>query len=116
MSAGRYNFTIERGATFSRAFTYTSPTNVPIDLSGAAIYMQIRDNYSSVTPAISLSLGSGITFTNPVLGQFTVLITASQTNGISFAQGVYDIEIVYATTTVERILEGRVKVKSQVTQ
>lgn len=116
MSAGRYNFEIEAGATFSRTITYTDATDTPVDLSGAVLRMQIRDNYSAPTAAVSIdSAGNGITMI-PVQGQFTITLTPAQTESIEFRQGVYDIEIEYSQGTVERVLEGRVKIKSQVTQ
>lgn len=118
MSAGKYNFEIEKGATFSRTFTYKDPSDVAIDLTGAVIKMQIRDNYTSETAAVNIdsdTLG-GITIADPATGEFVITITDEQTAAIPFAQGVYDIEIHYGNGSVERVLEGRVKVKSQVTQ
>ena len=46
MSAGKYNFEIEAGATFTRTITYKDSTDTAIDLTGATVRMQIRDNYS----------------------------------------------------------------------
>ena len=121
MSAGKYNFIIEKGATFTRTFTYKDPSDVAIDLTGAVIYMQIRDNYSAEVAAINIdsdNIGGngGITISDPATGVFVITITDEQTTSIPFAQGVYDIEIHYGNGSVERVLEGRVKVKPQVTQ
>lgn len=116
MSAGKYNFEIEAGATFSRTITYKDSDNDAIDLSGSTVRMQIRNNYSSSDAAISLTTPStGIAFTSNT-GEFTITMTAAQTSAFTFRQGVYDIEIEYSGGTVERILEGRVKISSQVTQ
>ena len=103
MSAGKYNFEIEKGATFSRTFTYKDPSDVVIDLTGAVIKMQIRDNYSSETAAISIdsdTLG-GIAVNDPTTGAFIITITDEQTTSIPFAQGVYDIEIFERKTVVK---------------
>jgi len=116
MSAGRYNFEIEEGATFTRTITYTDSEDTAIDISNATVRMQIRDNYSSETAAISLSSPSnGITLSNET-GKFIINITATQTESLGIKQGVYDMEVEYDTGTVERILEGRVKISRQVTQ
>ena len=115
MSAGKYNLDIEAGATFRRTITYTAANDEPVDLFGALIRMQIKDNHLSETAAISLSVSSGITITEPEDGEFVIEITAAQTESIPFRQGVYDIEIEYTEGTVERILEGRVKITPQVT-
>jgi hypothetical protein len=116
MSAGKYNFEIEAGATFTRTITYKDSADTAIDLTGAEVRMQIKDNYSSTEAAVSLSTpSSGIVFTGNT-GEFTITITATQTESIDFRQGVYDIEIEYQSGVVERVLEGRVKVSPQVTQ
>jgi len=116
MSAGKYNFEIEAGATFTRTITYKDSTDTAIDLTGATVRMQIRDNYSAQNAAISLTTpNTGIAFTANT-GEFIITITATQTESIPFRQGVYDIEVEYPNGTVERILEGRVKVSTQVTQ
>ena len=56
MSAGRYNLEIEAGATFRRTITYTAANDEPVDLFGASIRMQIKDNHLSETPAVSLTI------------------------------------------------------------
>lgn len=115
MSAGRYNLEIEAGATFRRTITYTAANDEPVDLFGASIRMQIKDNHLSETAAVSLTISNGITITQPEDGEFVIELTPSQTESIPFRQGVYDIEIEYTEGTVERVLEGRVKVTPQVT-
>ena len=116
MSAGRYNFEIEEGATFTRTITYTDNANTAIDLAESTVRMQIRDNYGATNAVISLSTPStGITLSSET-GKFTVTMTATQTESLGIKQGVYDIEVEYSNGTVERILEGRVKISKQVTQ
>jgi len=117
MSAGKYNTEIEKGATFKRTITYKDGTDTPVDLFGASIRMQIRDNYTSETAAISIDTSSGgISIDEPENGIFTIELTPAETESLDFRQGVYDIEIEYTEGTVERVLEGRVKIKPQVTQ
>jgi len=116
MSAGRYNFEIEEGATFTRTITYTDNADTAIDLAESTVRMQIRDNYGATNAVISLSTPStGITLSSET-GKFTVTMTATQTESLGIKQGVYDIEVEYSNGTVERILEGRVKISKQVTQ
>ena len=116
MSAGRYNFEIEEGATFTRTITYTDNEDTAIDLAGSTVRMQIRDNYAAADAVISLSTpNTGITLSNET-GKFTITMTATQTESLGIKQGVYDIEVEYSNGTVERILEGRVKISRQVTQ
>ena len=68
MAAGKYNFTIEQGATFTRVFRYKQADGTPIDLSEATdLRMQIRENIGSANPVTSGSfdLSNGFTISAP---------------------------------------------------
>ena len=78
MAAGRYNFTIEQGATFTRIFKYKDATGSAIDLSEAtAIRMHIRKNIDDNSPITggSFELGSGFTRSTPAGGSVQNEIT-----------------------------------------
>ena len=55
MSAGRYSFTIEQGATLDFELAYKDSSNNPIDLTGYQGRMQIRPSVGSDTVYITLS-------------------------------------------------------------
>lgn len=58
--AGRVNFCIEQGATFLKTLSwYDKATGVPVDVSTAALRMQIRDTVESATVIIELSTANG---------------------------------------------------------
>lgn len=118
MSAGTYNLEMEAGATFTRTITYKDPNDTAIDLTGAVIRMQVRDSIGAETVGISLtSVGTaGISVPTPTNGTFIITVTPAQNSNLDFSQGVYDLEIEYSNGVVERVLEGRVSVKPQVTQ
>jgi hypothetical protein len=122
MAAGRYNFTIEQGATFTRIFKYKDATGSAIDLSEAtAIRMHIRKNIDDNSPITggSFELGSGFTRSTPAGGsvqnEITLLIPAVTTSLYTFNQAVYDIEIDNQGTTT-RLLQGNIKLSKEVTR
>lgn len=114
MAAGKYNFIIEQGATFTRQVTWKDSSGAAINLTGYTIAGKIRKNYSDNVAIATLTC----TVTNAASGIFTFSLTATQTAAL-FAGGdtvgVYDIE---ATTgsTVYRVLEGVVNIKPEATR
>lgn len=119
MAAGTYNIDLEQGATYSKQFLWQTsgqpPT--PIDLTGCTARMQIRTSIDAPDPPI-LELtteNSGIVLGDDN-GTIDVLITATQTAGLQFATGVYDLEIETASGFVTRLLKGAVSLDKEVTR
>ena len=65
MAAGSHNFKIEQGADFNNTITYEDASGNKINLSGAAITLKAKDNRSDTNFVINLSVGNGITLSNP---------------------------------------------------
>ena len=114
MSAGILEIILEQGATFTRTIVYKDENGAPIDLTSVtSITGQIRPSYSSSTSIA-----------------FVLAIVGAPTNGeISWSMSavnsallvpnspqVYDIEILYNSGVVDRILQGNVCVHPQVTR
>ena len=128
MSAGRYSFTIEQGATLDFELAYKDSSNNPIDLTGYQGRMQIRPSAGSDTIYITLSSsladdGTGLNFSgsngiNPLTsGTLGIFISANSSSQLNFNEAVYDLEIATGSTypIVTRILEGQVKLDKNVT-
>lgn len=126
MSAGKYSFVIEQGATFTIQLDYKDNTGNPINLTGYSGKMQIRPTVTSDTVYLTLSSslavdGSGLNFSGsgginpPTSGTIGVIIAASTSDALNFDQAVYDLEI-YKNSTVTRLIEGNVKLSKQVTR
>ena len=67
MSAGRYSFTIEQGATLDFELAYKDSDNNPVDLTGYQGRMQLRPSAGSDIKYITLSSslaadGTGLNF------------------------------------------------------
>jgi hypothetical protein len=111
-----YNMTIDQGATFELRVTWKDPDGVPINLSGYTARMQIRDTYSSATPLVSITSGSGITL-GGTAGTVDLLIPAETTSALNAPlSGVYDLEIVNGGTVVTRLIQGTVTITAEVTR
>ncbi len=113
MPATVWNITIEQGATWETTLTLTDR-----DLTGCSARMQIRETIPSPSALLSLTSEppAGITITPGPPGIITVAISATQTAAMDWKHGVYDLELVTASGTVERLLKGDVTVDFEVTR
>ena len=128
MSAGRYSFTIEQGATLDFELAYKDSDNNPIDLTGYQGRMQLRPSVGSDTVYITLSSsldadGTGLNFSGsdglnpPTSGTIGIFISAASSSLLDFGEAVYDLEIatIDANPVVTRLLEGKVQLSKNVT-
>ena len=128
MSAGRYSFTIEQGATVDFELAYKDSSNNPIDLTGYQGRMQIRPSIGSDTVYITLSSslepdGTGLNFNGsdglnpPTSGTIGIFISANSSSQLNFNEAVYDLELATGSTypIVTRLLEGQVKLSKNTT-
>ena len=128
MSAGRYSFTIEQGATLDFELAYKDSSNNPIDLTGYQGRMQIRPSVGSDTVYITLSSsldgdGTGLNFSGsdglnpPTSGTIGIFISANSSSLLDFNEASYDLELATGSQypIVTRLLEGQVRLSKNVT-
>lgn len=128
MSAGRYSFTIEQGATLDFELAYKDSDNNPIDLTGYQGRMQIRPSVGSDTVYITLSSsldddGTGLNFSGsdglnpPTSGTIGIFISANSSSLLDFNEASYDLELATGSQfpIVTRLLEGNVKLSKNIT-
>ena len=132
MAAGKYDFTIEQGATVDFAVQYKDSGSNPIDLSGYQARMQLRPTLGSSTVYITLSsslgpCGTGLNLsgsggqsasTPPSSGSIGVFISAMSSSQLTFTSALYDLEIASGSgncAVVTRLLEGVVTLSKNVT-
>lgn len=128
MSAGRYSFTIEQGATLDFELAYKDSDNEKIDLTDYQGRMQIRPSVGSDTVYITLSSsldddGTGLNFSGsdglnpPTSGTIGIFISAASSSQLDFSEAVYDLEIASGSDypIVTRLLEGQVQLSKNVT-
>ena len=129
MSAGRYSFTIEQGATLDFELAYKDSNNNPINLTGYQGRIQIRPSVGSDIKYITLSSsleadGTGLNFSGsdglnpPTSGTIGIFISANSSSQLTWnGDSVYDLEISSGDTypVVTRLLEGQVQLSQNVT-
>ena len=134
MAAGRYSFVIEQGATTDFEVIYNDSTGTPIDLTGYAARMSIRQSQNRNSRLyITLSsilgpCGTGLNLSGSVStpsypkalssGSIGIYISAFSSSQLTFDQGFYDLELMSGSgdcTTVTRLLMGAVRLSKEVT-
>lgn len=113
MSAGRYDITIEQGATYAQTFTWTDDAGDPVNLTGYTARMKIKTAKGATANIASLTDAAGITL-GGAAGTIAVTLTATVTAAYTFKRAVYDLELVNGDT-VTRLLEGDVILSKEVT-
>lgn len=113
---------IEVGATYKFSFTYKNKTtNTPVDLTGVTAKMQIRKAYTDAAYLLELSTENGRISIDIPTGRFSFLVTDEVTSTLipdimPKQKCVYDLELYWPNGEVQRLLEGTVQVKMEVTR
>lgn len=117
MAAAKLKLTIEQGATFRKTLTWKTGTPaLPVDLTGCTARMQIRQEISSPTALVSLTSEAGDIVLGGALGTIEIIMTATATAALTWVEAVYDLEIVFASGDVTRLVYGPVAVSQEVTR
>jgi hypothetical protein len=118
MAAANYDIKIEQGATFKLSILWKAKvSDTPIDLSGFEARMQVRRNYSSAEPWMTLTSEDGEIVLGGVEGTVEVTGSAAKTSAVPNRLGVYDIELYRPLDGfVRRLLQGEVTVSPEVTK
>jgi|TARA_B100000963_G_C22566336_1_gene643888 hypothetical protein len=111
MAAGKYNFTLEQGATFSREIT-VQDSGSPMNLTGHTPRMQMRSTHDSSTIALTFTAS----VSNAAQGKIQLSASATNTAAVEEGMYVYDLEIESGSSGVTRLLEGQVTVTPEVTR
>ena len=121
MTAGRYNITIEQGATYALPLTVSdviSGSSVLRDLTGYSARMKIKEFIDDSTEILSLTTANSSIVIDPDQvtnkGELSINISAATTSSLVTERCVYDLELVNGVV-VERLLQGKVTLKKEVT-
>lgn len=106
MAAGKYNFKVDQGASFTLPITWKDSGDSPIDLTGYTAKFTILDeDYNAL---LELTDGSGITL-GGAAGTISVALTAAQTAAFTFVSARYVLEVAISGTETH-LLRGVVEV------
>ena len=122
MAENSYDITIDVGSDYNLTITYTDPSNVPINISGASFEAFIVDDFVELN-----KLGTfNVSVTNAVSGQFMMTLPASVTStlvpGATLVNGsqrvamcgLYDVKMQLSGQTIY-LLQGKVNINRMVT-
>lgn len=131
MAAGKYNFTIEQGATTNFEIQYKDSNNRPVDLTGYYGRLMIRSNFADDNPTTYLVLsssrnadGTGLNFNGSsglmptTSGSIGIYIASCTSSLLTFTTARYDLEIYSGSNCpyTVRLLEGQVNLSKEVTR
>lgn len=112
--AGTYNIEIEAGATFSRALQWKSG-NIAVNLAGCTARLMARTSYAETNTTLSLTSPSAcLSISNATTGNIAIALDPATTANL--VDGVYDLEIVFGSGAVTRLLSGTLTVSPEVTR
>lgn len=111
----RWDIVIDQGATWRKAIVWSTDGN-PVNLTSYTARMQLREQHTSPTPAVTLtSTGGGITITAG-LGRLDLVIAASVTGQLTAGRYVYDLELGPAGGDITRLVYGWATVTPETTK
>ena len=130
MSAGKYSFTIEQGATLQFEIQYKDSNNIPVDLTSYNGRLQVRPTVGSSDVYLTLSStlqsdNTGLNFSGsngstPLSsGSIGIYVSAVTSSTLDFNEAYYDLEIYSGSGNSEyvvRLLEGKVNLSKEVTR
>lgn len=114
LSPGIYNFTIYQGSTFKKVFTWYDSSGVLVDLTNYSVRLKAKINKSDEVAVLDSNDNFTITL-GGALGTITWEITNVQTQALNFYIAYYDMEVIDGSDNVDRLLEGEVTLKYEVT-
>lgn len=118
MQPATLDLTIYKGSTFVKSIQWkTGDPAVAVDLSGCTARMQVRKSPCDSVILESLTTQNNkIVITEPLNGKLEIRISAETSSAYTFVDGVYDLELVFPTGTVTRIIEGNFTASPEVTR
>ena len=106
------NLIIDQGTTFSKQIAVFETDGITVqNLTGATATSQLRKNYTSTNyETINATINS------PTTGIIVMSLTAVETAALKAGRYVYDLQVTYSDATVNRIIEGVITVRPEVTK
>jgi hypothetical protein len=113
VNPGRYNIAVVSGTTFQLSPQWLV-NNLPVDLTGYAADMQVRDISNNLIVELSTTNGNAVI--NGPLGTVTLTLTATQTAALPVGNYNYALNLITADHTVYQIIAGTFNLTASVVQ
>ena len=95
MAASKYDFAIEQGTSFRFSLVYKDSTGTPIDITGWCARLILKTNIDTTQIYTTNNIDYNLykfTIDEPN-GKLTLLLPATTTNGFTFHNAKYDLEL-----------------------
>lgn len=112
MIPAEYQLNIYEGSNFNRAMIAKDDTDNPIDFTGYAAQMHLRETVGATT---FIDWSSYLTL-GTTDGTISLSVPYSATESFPFTKGVYDLELTTATNERFKLIRGVVNVINEVTR
>lgn len=108
----------DQGATFIKRFRWETSASLSgyVDLTGYTARMQLRTAIDSPDVVIELTTENGRITLGGVNGTIDLLIDADDTSPLDAGTYRYDLELISPTAVVVRLVEGKFKLRPEVTR
>ena len=114
MTAGIYDITIDQGSDYSLGLVLKDSLDVPMDLTGYSARAQIRPKKDSTTLTASFVCAIN---SPPTDGAITVTLSNAVSADITAGTYYYDLEVYTPNDSyVQRLIEGKAKIRQEVTR
>ena len=107
MAAAKYDLNMSQGSTYHRLFRYGVKGGNQINLTGAAIYVDVLPSQQTTKTTYSTENGYVI-IQNPESGEFILDIPASVTDKFNWVKAKYQINIRFPNGEIRRIMQGTI--------
>ena len=105
------NLTVDQGTTFSANIDVSDESGNAQNLTGYSVAGQIRKSYdSSGYTAFTAAI------TNAAQGTINISLAPTVTNGLTAGRYVYDVELILADSTIEKVHHGIITVNPEATK
>lgn len=115
-----YPYPVERrnGKTYKVSDGTVAPRSdmVPVDLTGCTARMHAREKIGDATALLTLTTENGGIALGGAAGTITISMSAVATAALTWKSAVFDLELVFSTGAVRRLMAGSISVSFEVTR
>lgn len=86
------NYKITQGDSFQLDLQYKDEDDLPIDISGYEINMEIKDKPGGRILSATCSIGDGIVLQDPANGLFSIDVSPAKTRKFNYPRAAYQIQ------------------------
>lgn len=112
MASTKWNQEINAGEEWTASLILSYASGLARDLTGFTLESKVKRHYKSVNAKETIV----VTIVNATTGEISLSLTNAQTSNLKSGKYLYDVELIEtATAKKERVIEGYINVRPEVT-